>query len=101
MKDYDDYAFFEGRAAFEMPGLPAELVERKWKEAYRRFYWRPSRILRQLTRWSTYRDCPVPCAWPGGRLSGRGKGWLWPIDISKTASVKSSVSPCPVPLVRI
>jgi radical SAM superfamily enzyme YgiQ (UPF0313 family) len=58
VKDYDDYAFFEGRAAFEMPGLPAELVERKWKEAYRRFYWRPSRILRQLTRWSTYRDLP-------------------------------------------
>ncbi|NLT41471.1 MAG: radical SAM protein [Anaerolineae bacterium] len=65
VKDYDDYAFFEGKAAFEMPGLPAELVERKWKEAYRRFYWRPSRIARQLTRWSTYRDLPrtVRVAW--------------------------------------
>jgi len=58
VEDYDDYAFFEGKAAFEMPGLPAELVQRKWKEAYRRFYWRPSRIARQLTRWSTYRDLP-------------------------------------------
>jgi len=56
--DYDDYAFFEGKAAFEMSGLPAALVERKWKEAYRRFYWRPKRVLRQLGRWSTYRDLP-------------------------------------------
>ena len=65
VKDYDDYAFFEGRAAFEMPGLPAELVKRKWKEAYRRFYWRPKRILRQLGRWGTYRDLPrtVRVAW--------------------------------------
>ncbi len=65
VKDYDDYAFFEGRAAFEMPGLPRELVERKWKEAYRRFYFRPRRILRQLGRWSTYRDLPrvVRVAW--------------------------------------
>lgn len=65
VQDYDDYAFFEGRAAYEMPGLPAELSERKWKEAYRRFYWRPKRILRQLGRWSTYRDLPraVRVAW--------------------------------------
>ncbi|MHB0878271.1 MAG: B12-binding domain-containing radical SAM protein [Anaerolineae bacterium] len=58
VNDYDDYAFFEGRAAFELPGLPAPLVERKWKEAYRRFYWRPSRVLRQMTRASTYRNLP-------------------------------------------
>jgi len=65
LQDYDDYAFFEGRASFEMPGMPAELVERKWKEAYRRFYWRPKRVLRQLGRWSTYRDLPrtVRVAW--------------------------------------
>lgn len=58
VSDYDDYAFFEGRAAFEMPDLPAELVERKWKEAYRRFYWRPSRVLKQVTRASTFRNLP-------------------------------------------
>lgn len=58
VRDYDDYAFFEGKAAFEMPGLPAQLVQRKWKEAYRRFYWRPKRVLHQLGRWSTYRDLP-------------------------------------------
>ena len=65
VNDYDDYAFFEGRAAFEMPGLPSALVERKWKEAYRRFYWRPSRVLKQVTRASTYRNLPrtIRVAW--------------------------------------
>jgi len=46
---WDDFVFFEGKARFEMPGLPAELVERKWKEAYRRFYLRPKRIARTFT----------------------------------------------------
>jgi anaerobic magnesium-protoporphyrin IX monomethyl ester cyclase len=62
---YNDYAFFEGRAAFEMPGMPAALVERKWKQAHRRFYWRPARVLQQLTRRSTYSNLPrtVRVAW--------------------------------------
>jgi radical SAM superfamily enzyme YgiQ (UPF0313 family) len=55
---WDDFVFFEGKARFEMPGLPAELVERKWKEAYRRFYLRPSRILRTLTRKETWLHLP-------------------------------------------
>jgi anaerobic magnesium-protoporphyrin IX monomethyl ester cyclase len=55
---WDDYVFFEGRARFEMPGLPAELVERKWKEAYRRFYLRPKRIARTLARKETWLRLP-------------------------------------------
>jgi radical SAM superfamily enzyme YgiQ (UPF0313 family) len=55
---WDDFVFFEGRARFEMPGLPAELVERKWKEAYRRFYLRPKRIARTLTRKETWLRLP-------------------------------------------
>jgi anaerobic magnesium-protoporphyrin IX monomethyl ester cyclase len=55
---WDDYVFFEGKARFEMPGLPAELVERKWKEAYRRFYLRPKRIARTLTRKETWLRLP-------------------------------------------
>ncbi|MGC8838384.1 MAG: B12-binding domain-containing radical SAM protein [Anaerolineae bacterium] len=64
-KDWDDFLFFEGKARFEMPGLPAELVERKWREAYRRFYMRPKRILRTLTRKQTWLDLPrtVRVAW--------------------------------------
>ncbi len=48
--DWDDYVFFDGKARYEMGELTAELVERKWKEAYRRFYLRPSRITKTLIR---------------------------------------------------
>ena len=65
VKDYDDFAFFEGKASFEMDGMAAELVERKWKEAYRRFYLRPSRVMRTLLRKETWLDLPrtVQVAW--------------------------------------
>jgi radical SAM superfamily enzyme YgiQ (UPF0313 family) len=57
-ESWDDFAFFESKARFEMPGLPAELVERKWKEAYRRFYLRPHRVARTLTRKETWLRLP-------------------------------------------
>jgi anaerobic magnesium-protoporphyrin IX monomethyl ester cyclase len=65
VKDYDDFAFFEGKASFEMDGMTAELVERKWKEAYRRFYLRPSRVVRTLLKKETWLDLPrtVQVAW--------------------------------------
>jgi anaerobic magnesium-protoporphyrin IX monomethyl ester cyclase len=65
VRDYDDFAFFEGRASFEMDGMTAELVERKWKEAYRRFYLRPSRVVRTLLKKETWLDLPrtVQVAW--------------------------------------
>lgn len=50
MKDWEDYVFFEGRARYEMGNLTAELMERKWREAHRRFYLRPRRIWQILTR---------------------------------------------------
>jgi radical SAM superfamily enzyme YgiQ (UPF0313 family) len=48
--DWDDYVFFDGKARYEMGEMTAELVERKWKEAYRRFYLRPSRVAKTLAR---------------------------------------------------
>ncbi len=65
VNDYDDYVFFEGKARFEMDGLPAGLVERKWREAYRRFYLRPHRVLNILARKKTWLDLPrtVQMAW--------------------------------------
>ena len=63
--NWDDFVFFEGKARFEYPNLPAELVERKWKEAYRRFYLRPHRVLRTLGRKQTWLDLPrtIRMAW--------------------------------------
>ncbi len=50
LHDWDDYVFFDGRARYEMGDMTAELIERKWKEAYRRFYLRPHRIAQTLAR---------------------------------------------------
>ncbi len=50
IEDWEDYVFFDGKARYEMGEMTAELIERKWKEAYRRFYLRPHRILAILTR---------------------------------------------------
>jgi radical SAM superfamily enzyme YgiQ (UPF0313 family) len=58
VKDWQDYVFFEGKARFEMGETTAELQERKWKEAYRRFYLRPHRIAMTLMRKSTWQHLP-------------------------------------------
>lgn len=58
VKDWQDYVFFEGKARYEMGETTAEVQERKWKEAYRRFYLRPHRVLMTLTRESTWKNFP-------------------------------------------
>jgi radical SAM superfamily enzyme YgiQ (UPF0313 family) len=50
LDDWEDYVFFDGRARYELGDMSAELIERKWKEAYRRFYLRPHRIAMTLAR---------------------------------------------------
>jgi radical SAM superfamily enzyme YgiQ (UPF0313 family) len=50
LDDWEDYVFFDGRARYELGDMTAEVVERKWKEAYRRFYLRPHRVVGTLTR---------------------------------------------------
>ena len=56
--DWDNFIFLEGRARYEMDGLTAELQERKWKEAYRRFYLRPHRVLQTVLRKNTWLELP-------------------------------------------
>lgn len=58
VKDWQDYVFFEGKARFEMGETTAAVQEKKWKEAYRRFYLRPHRILMTLTRKPTWQHFP-------------------------------------------
>lgn len=58
VKDWQDYVFFEGKARYEMGPTTAEAQERKWKEAYRRFYLRPHRIAMTLLRKSTWKNFP-------------------------------------------
>jgi radical SAM superfamily enzyme YgiQ (UPF0313 family) len=56
--DWHDYAIHDEKARYELPTLPPELVERKWHEAYRRFYLRPSRIWRRAISPDTWRRLP-------------------------------------------
>jgi hypothetical protein len=50
LQEWEDYVFFDGKARYELGEMTAEVVERKWKEAYRRFYLRPHRVAQTLTR---------------------------------------------------
>jgi radical SAM superfamily enzyme YgiQ (UPF0313 family) len=56
--DWRDYAIHDEKARYEVPGLDPALVERKWHEAYRRFYLRPSRIWRKAIAPDTWRRLP-------------------------------------------
>jgi anaerobic magnesium-protoporphyrin IX monomethyl ester cyclase len=58
-QDWADFAIHDEKARFEMGDLTAELVERKWREAYRRFYLRPSRLWRRVTSPDTWRRLPT------------------------------------------
>ena len=56
--DWSDFAIQESRAHYEIGDVTAELVERKWHEAYRRFYIRPARVWKRATALDTYRRFP-------------------------------------------
>ncbi|HSR33013.1 MAG TPA: radical SAM protein [Anaerolineae bacterium] len=56
--DWHDYAIHDEKARYELPTLPPELVERKWHEAYRRFYLRPRRVWRKAISPDTWRRLP-------------------------------------------
>jgi len=56
--DWADIAIHDEHAHYEIGELTAELVERKWHEAYRRFYFRPGRIWRRATSLDTWRRLP-------------------------------------------
>jgi radical SAM superfamily enzyme YgiQ (UPF0313 family) len=58
VKDWQDYVFFEGKARYEMGETTASVQEKKWKEAYRRFYLRPHRVMMTLMRKSTWQHFP-------------------------------------------
>lgn len=57
--DWTDYAIHTDRAKFEIGDLKADLVERKWREAYRRFCWRPRRLVQRLMMPDTWQHLPA------------------------------------------
>jgi len=58
-RDYHDLGIHGEHVRFEIGDVTAELVERKWHEAYRRFYFRPRRIWRRLVAADTWRRAPT------------------------------------------
>jgi len=55
-RDWSELAIHSDHAHFEIGALTPALVERKWHEAYRRFYFRPQRVARRLLRADTWRN---------------------------------------------
>ena len=55
-QDWIDLAIQSDHPHYEFGALKAELVERKWREAYRRFYLRPQRVARRLASADTWRN---------------------------------------------
>lgn len=59
VRNWRELAIHDNHAHFEINGLDPRLVEKKWHEAYRRFYFRPKRLWRRLTRLDTWRNLPA------------------------------------------
>jgi len=85
--DWADFAIHDEKAHFAMGEVTAELVERKWHEAYRRFYLRPSRILRQAGKRDTWRNLPVYLA--------TAKRFLLDLQGSTRRQGNTEKPPCP------
>lgn len=57
-KTWSDLAIQSDHAHFDFPGMDTALVERKWHEAYRRFYFRPKRLWKRITSRDTWKNLP-------------------------------------------
>jgi radical SAM superfamily enzyme YgiQ (UPF0313 family) len=71
--DWSQIAIQEDKAHFAFGDLDKETIEHKWHEAHRRFYLRPSRIARILTRGDTWRRFPYYLKTAGSMLLGLGE----------------------------
>ncbi|MGB8643646.1 MAG: radical SAM protein [Anaerolineae bacterium] len=55
-QDWSELAIHSDHAHFEIGDLKPELVEKKWHEAYRRFYFRPRRLAQRALQADTWRN---------------------------------------------
>jgi radical SAM superfamily enzyme YgiQ (UPF0313 family) len=71
--DWSQIAIQDDKAHFAFGDLEKETIERKWHEAHRRFYLRPKRIARIVTRGDTWRRFPHYVRAAGNMLLGLGE----------------------------
>ncbi len=61
--EWADYAIQSDKARFTMPDYDPDMVVRKWKEAYRRFYlYRPKRVWEKVSKKSFWTELPATVA---------------------------------------
>ncbi len=61
--EWQDYAIQSDKARFTMPDYDPDMVVRKWKEAYRRFYlYRPKRVWEKVSQKSFWTELPSTMA---------------------------------------
>jgi len=58
-KDWEEYGILEGKTVFELGDVKAPLVIKKWHQAYRRFYLRPKRVLKEIFRFNNWLNLPA------------------------------------------
>ncbi len=71
--DWSQIAIQDNQAHFAFGDMTKEMVERKWHEAHRRFYLRPSRIARIATRKDTWQRLPYYAKTAANMLLGLGE----------------------------
>jgi anaerobic magnesium-protoporphyrin IX monomethyl ester cyclase len=60
---WEDFAIYQDKVLFTVPGYDEEVVLRKWREAYRRFYlYRPKRVWEKVTKKSFWTELPSTVA---------------------------------------
>jgi radical SAM superfamily enzyme YgiQ (UPF0313 family) len=72
IEDWHELAIQSEHAHFQYGNLSPEQVERKWREAYRRFYLRPRRVAKRLMQADTWRN-GVPRLRDAGRFFGNAR----------------------------
>jgi anaerobic magnesium-protoporphyrin IX monomethyl ester cyclase len=77
--DWQDFAIQDDEAHFTMPGYDPDIVVRKWKEAYRRFYlYRPKRAWEKVSQKTFWTELPSTV--------GHARRFFWPTKGVETSA---------------
>jgi hypothetical protein len=60
---WEDFAIYQDKPLFSLPGYDPDVVVRKWQDAYRRFYlYRPRRVWQKVSQKSFWTELPSTVA---------------------------------------
>lgn len=58
-KNWDEYGILEGNGVFELKEINPELMSEFWHRAYRKFYLRPKRVFKEMSKTKNWLNLPV------------------------------------------